>query len=160
MGSRASSPNNVLSAGGTGGLVSCASTGSVINPDVMRTAKRPYRSLNSTGFARTAAAGAAVQASHLVLRQHQCPDSEVRFILPHPLKRTSESKGHWQRYDSSVVLDLKFLRRARRKNDRNFKSTTLGHDRPRVHRCTIVRHSQTCEDSMNIPAQSMLAETV
>src|SRR4029077_11165037 len=62
--------NRVLSAGGTGGLVSCASTGSVINADVMRTARRTYRSLNSIGFAITAAAGAAVQASHLVLRQH------------------------------------------------------------------------------------------
>src|SRR6266852_1922654 len=40
--------------------------------------------------------------------------------------RTSESKGHWQRYDSSAVLDLKFLLRTRRKTDRNFKSTALG----------------------------------
>ena len=39
----------------------------------------------------------------------QCPDSEVRKRLRHPLMRTSESKGHWQLYDSSAVLNLKFL---------------------------------------------------
>src|SRR5262245_19442362 len=38
-----------------------------------------------------------------------CPDSEVRKLLRHPLMRTSESKGHQQIYDCSVVLDLKFL---------------------------------------------------
>src|SRR4029453_8528197 len=38
-----------------------------------------------------------------------CPDFEIRKLLRHPLMRTSESKGHQQIYDSSVVLDLKFL---------------------------------------------------
>jgi hypothetical protein len=34
----------------------------------------------------------------------QCPDSEVRIIVLQPRLRTSESKGHWQTYDSSVVF--------------------------------------------------------
>jgi hypothetical protein len=33
----------------------------------------------------------------------QCPDSEVRHSLRHIPMRTSESKGHWQLYDSSAV---------------------------------------------------------
>src|SRR6202011_3247921 len=39
---------------------------------------------------------------------HQCPDSEVRKTLQHPLMRTSESKGHWHIYDSSAALNPKF----------------------------------------------------
>jgi hypothetical protein len=40
--------------------------------------------------------------------------------------RTSESKDHWQLYDSSAVLNLKFLTELAVSNDRNFKFTALG----------------------------------
>src|SRR5712691_10405756 len=53
--------------------------------------------------------------------------------------RTSESKGHEQRYDSSAVLDLKFLLRTRRKTDRNFKSTALARRRGRLRRLCLGR---------------------
>ena len=39
--------------------------------------------------------------------------------------RTSESKGHEQRYDSSAVLNLKFLYEFATPHDRNFKFTAL-----------------------------------
>jgi len=38
----------------------------------------------------------------------QCPDSEVRKPLRHALMRTSESKGHCQRYATGALLNLKF----------------------------------------------------
>ena len=40
----------------------------------------------------------------------KCSDSDVRIISRHTLLRTSESKEHWKTYDSSAVLNLKFLR--------------------------------------------------
>src|SRR5215470_1592196 len=55
----------------------------------------------------------------------QCPGSDVRIILQHARLRTSEPKGHWHRYESSVALDLTFLRWARRKTGRSVKSATL-----------------------------------
>src|SRR6266852_3709711 len=54
-----------------------------------------------------------------------CPDSEVRKPWLHTLIRTSESKGHWQLYDSSVALDLTFLPMTRGNAGRNVKSATL-----------------------------------
>src|SRR5713226_2759512 len=45
--------------------------------------------------------------------------------LAAPLMRTSESKGHWQLYDSSVALDLTFLPMTRGNAGRNVKSATL-----------------------------------
>jgi hypothetical protein len=41
-----------------------------------------------------------------------CPDSEVRMTLRHPLMRTSESKGHEQIFDSSVVFGFEVPLRA------------------------------------------------
>jgi ubiquinone/menaquinone biosynthesis C-methylase UbiE len=35
----------------------------------------------------------------------QCPDSEVRKHFPRALTRASESKGHWQLYDSSAAFE-------------------------------------------------------
>ena len=43
--------------------------------------------------------------------------------------RTSESKGHSQRYDSSAVLNLKFLYAFAKPHDRQFKFTALARDR-------------------------------
>jgi hypothetical protein len=40
--------------------------------------------------------------------------------------RTSESKDHQQLYDSSAVLNLKFLNELVASNDRNFKFTAPG----------------------------------
>jgi hypothetical protein len=55
----------------------------------------------------------------------ECPGSDVRIPLQHPLVRTSEPKGHQQAYDTGVALDLRFLRRGRRNAGRNVKSATL-----------------------------------
>src|SRR5262249_1820156 len=55
----------------------------------------------------------------------QCPASDVRIILQHALLRTSEAKGRWQLYESSVALDLMFRPRTRCKTGRNVKSATL-----------------------------------
>jgi hypothetical protein len=56
---------------------------------------------------------------------HQCPGSDVRIPLQHARVRTSEPKGHSQLYDSSVALDLTFLRMTRGDAGRNVKSVTL-----------------------------------
>jgi hypothetical protein len=45
--------------------------------------------------------------------------------LQHALVQTSEPKGHQQLYDSSVALDLTFLRMTRGNAARNVKSATL-----------------------------------
>src|SRR5712691_844548 len=90
--------------------------------------------------------------------------------------RTSESKGHEQRYDSSAVLDLKFLLRTRRKTDRNFKSTALvkicrrcksttRNDRkPRSSwacgPCRRSRRGSACRDESGHPAMSALTKAV
>src|SRR5262249_8957457 len=41
-------------------------------------------------------------------RRPKCPDSEVRPSVPHPPKRTSESKDTWQIYNSSAASNPKF----------------------------------------------------
>ena len=63
----------------------------------------------------------------MTAEQVQWSDSEVRQCSGHVQVRTSESKDHWQLYDSSAVLNLKFLNELAASNDRNFKFTALQH---------------------------------
>jgi hypothetical protein len=59
-----------------------------------------------------------------------CPDSEARLIVAAPSVASFGIEGHMQAYESSVVLDLKFLGANRREDCRIFKSTTPAAGRP------------------------------
>ena len=76
-------------------------------------------------FAATASIPARHLGSSVRACVRWCPDSEVRTALPHALMRTSESKGHQQINDSSVVFGFEVPMRACGQSSRNFKSTTL-----------------------------------
>jgi hypothetical protein len=75
----------------------------------------------------------------------QWSDSEVRQCSGLVQMRTSESKDHWQLYDSSAVLNLKFLNELAASTDRNFKFTALASSRRTAgERHDLVRREPAC----------------
>src|SRR6185369_13060498 len=89
------------------------------------------------------------------------PVSEVRDTSQHTLPRTSETKGHWQAYDSSAAFRFEVPNRICCNWCRNFKSAALPRRTPitanKKLRNVMLRLSHPLPSSLTLGVISLFA---